>query len=461
MILDASEFEPRLASNPGTDPSPRVSGRRTLAQVVMENGLTLSSLLRGLGGLVVVAAFVVLLFQGWRDGDDLGRYFLLIGHTLVLTLAGFAAGHLLRESKGARLFIGLALAAVPVNFAFLGGISYPHLTWDPLQTSLESWRPLGNVQSLAPGLALSLTGITVPLLAISIWIGYLVMARRSAWALSGLYLLTNAALLVPSRNSGMISALLLGLGLLLAILVVRLRRRDPSLATPEGVFARAVLVLPLLVMGGRSIWFYAPSGLFFTTLALVGYLALRQALHYVIDTPKWKATVEWGAVVMASISALFAFATLVEIDGLRDGIKLPIAGALLSVLLYDLSTRSTPRVLAYRNASALTVLTALTANQFVVGGLPNALLCLLAGITVLGYGFVAKQRATFFAGLVTALFGMAFAGIDVFAGFTIGGWTGLVLLGVATILAGSLVERHGQRLGAVLIRWHRHFDTAD
>jgi len=74
---------------------------------------SLSGLLRGLGGLVIIVAFVIFLFKGWRDGDELSRYLLLIGHSLILSLAGFASGHLLHEGKGARLFIALALAAVP------------------------------------------------------------------------------------------------------------------------------------------------------------------------------------------------------------------------------------------------------------------------------------------------------------------------------------------------------------
>jgi hypothetical protein len=452
------EFEPEAESHPASAgaPEPR---RATLRKV-----LTLSGLLRGLGGLVIVAAFVVLLFQGWRDGDDLSRYLLLMGHTLVLTLAGFAAGHLLHEGKGARLFIALALIAIPVNFAFLGGISYEQLTWDPaqtVQTALGFWHPAAGAETLAPDLVLSLTGAALPVLGVSIWIGFLVMARRSARPLSGLFLLSNAALLVPTRDTALVSGLLLGLGLLLTVLVVRLRRRDPSLATAEGLFARAILALPLLVMGGRSIWFYAPSDLFFTSLALIGYLGLRQALGQVADDSRWRIPVEGAAVAMAGISTLFAFATAIELHGLHGVFKLPIAGAILAGLLLDLSTRTLSRASLYRSAAVLTATAPLLANLFAFGGFANALVCLVAGIATLGYGYLTRQRPLFVIGLISALTGMGFAGTEAFAHFTIGGWTGLVLLGVATILAGSLIERHGQTMKATLLRWHHHFNESD
>jgi hypothetical protein len=422
---------------------------------------TLSGLLRGLGGLVIVSAFLVFLFQGWQDGDDLARCLLLTGHTLILTLAGFAAGHLLHESKGARLFIALALVAIPVNFAFLGSLGYAHLTWDPPHPEPSGpgfWQPAAA--SLAADLALPLTGAAALVLGVSIWVGFLVMARRSAWPLASLYLLANTGLLLPTRDSGLISGLLLGLGLLLSVCAVGLRRRDPSLATPGGLFARAVLVLPLLIMGGRSIWFHAPDEIFFTTLAAVGYLALRQVLGHWVSDSGWKTAVEWAAVGMAGTSTLFAFATVSALGGLDEVFRLPIAAVLLSGMLFDLSTRATPRAAAYRGMAVLVALAALLVNLVTFGGFASALLCLTGGIATLAYGYTARQLPLFFTGLAAALAGMGFAGSEALVRFTVGGWSGLVLLGVATILAGSLIERHGQRMRAILGRWHQHFSES-
>ena len=113
---------------------------------------------------------------------------------------------------------------------------------------LGFWLSGTGMEPLGPEVALPLTAAAVLVLGVAIWIGFLVMARRSAWPLSGLYLLTNAALLVPTRDTAPISTLLLLLALGLAGLVVWLRRRDPSLATPEGLFARCVLAYFVVAM---------------------------------------------------------------------------------------------------------------------------------------------------------------------------------------------------------------------
>ena len=68
--------------------------------------LSFSSLLRGLGGLVVVAAFSVFLFQRWEGGSDITHYYLLLGHTVMLTLAGFASGRFMRQTQAARRLWG-------------------------------------------------------------------------------------------------------------------------------------------------------------------------------------------------------------------------------------------------------------------------------------------------------------------------------------------------------------------
>lgn len=462
-----SDLGSDLASDLGSDlasqqrPHPAAPPGRAKALALP----TLSGLLRGLGGLVIVAAFVTFLFQGWQQGDALTRYVLLVGHTLALTLAGFAVGHLLHEGKGARLFIGLALVSVPVSFAFLGGLTYEHLTWEqglttaaPNSWQTALWHTAVPQTSLAAGLALPLTLASVPLLGLAIWIGFLVMARRSARPLALSYLLANGALLIPVRDNTLVAAILLASALALAVGVVRLRRGDPSLATPEGVLARAVLLLPLLVMGGRSIWLYAPGDLFFTTLALIGYVGLRQVLGQTGDDVRWRVVVEWAAGTLAVVGAVFAFATVSDLDLLSGRFALPIAGVILAVLLVDLSTQVRTGAAAYRNTAAATVAATLMLDLFSFGGTASALACLVGGIATLSYGFTARQRSVFAMGLVTALAGIAFAGYDAVSAFSLGGWAGLVVVGALAILTGSLIERKGEAILAAALRWNRHFD---
>ena len=362
----------------------------------------LSLLLRTLGGLVIVAAFVMYLFQGWREGDDLTRSLLLLGHTAVLTLAGLASGHLLREAKGARLFI----------------------------------------------------------LTLSIQLGLRIMARRSAWPLTGLYLLANAALLIPTRADLVIAVTLLGLGAVLAARAIRLRRLDPSLATPEGLLARALLALPLLVLGGRSIWLYAPDTLFFTVLGLSGYLALRLAATASAPDSLWRGALEGGALLFAVLVTYLALDGLIETRSVPDVAKAPLAAGVLALLLIDLSTLRSRWSRAYRGAAALVMALATLLDLAAFGGFVNALVSLCVGTLILVYGYDAKARFVFGTGLLTALTGLGVAAHAALSSFTVGGWSALVALGIAIIVAGSIVERYGDGMRTALTRWNRHFERA-
>jgi hypothetical protein len=66
----------------------------------------------------------------------------------------------------------------------------------------------------------------------------------------------------------------------------------------------------------------------------------------------------------------------------------------------------------------------------------------------------------FVLGIAVTLLGLGFGAELVLARFTAGTWTALVLLGSASIMAGSLLERHGAAVGALLARRRRRFDAA-
>jgi hypothetical protein len=168
-------------------------------------------------------------------------------------------------------------------------------TW-PVRTVLLGG---GSLWATSYQISLTLAAIAVPVLVIVAWIGFLVMARRSATSLAGLCVLANTGLLIPTRDTLVISAVLLLLGVLLATSLVRLRRADHTLATGEGTFARFALALPLMVIAGRSVWLYAPGELFYTTISLIGYLGLRQTVHQLENDSRMQRVVEVLAVGLA------------------------------------------------------------------------------------------------------------------------------------------------------------------
>jgi hypothetical protein len=463
LDADALDFTPEVSCATVT-PVPKTTRARTSPRTgaPRPSRLTLSLLLRGLGGLVIVAAFLLYLFEGWRDSDDLSRGLLLLGHTLALTLAGLASGHWLHENKGARLFIALALAAVPVNFAFLGGLTYPFLSWDApgsLTAAASLWTQSQGRLTVAP--TLLLTGASLLVLLFSVWLGFRVMARDSVAALSGLYLLSNAALLVPTRAETAISALLIGLALTLGLLGHRLRQRDPALATAEGRFARAVLLLPLLILGGRSLWLYAPDTLFLTALSLLGYLALRFLLTAMAPGSTWRGLIELLALVMAMMVTTLASRALLPLWSPAEELDLPLTAAMLAAMLFDLSRLPGPRARGYQSTAVLFICLSLLLDLAIHGGLALALVTLCVGVITLVFGYGSKARLPFATGLITAIVALAILAMDALDHFSLGGWSALVLLGIGIILTGSALERHGERLKNGLAGWRAHFTGPD
>jgi len=420
--------------------------------------LSLYALLRGIGAVLIVAAFVTILFQGWREGDALTRGTLLLAQTLALTLAGFSSGHLLHEPRGARLFIALALAVVPVAFAFVGAVTYPHLVVHPVAPSglaPSDWVTSGT--AMGAQAALVFTAVATALLALAVRIGFLVMARRSSGVLTMLYLAANLALLVPSRAEAVIAPMLLALALLLGAAVVRLQRRDATLATAEGLFARLVLALPLLVMAGRSLWLYAPDQVFFTSLALLGYLGSRLALAGLAPGKRGGRLIEAAAVLSAGLTAWFAFLTLAELYWLAEPVSLPAAAGLLGLLLVDVSRLGSPRTEVYRTAAATLMAVAMMLDLVLHGGIALASMTLAVGIAVLAYGYMARRGTVFAAGILCALFGLLVTVHTTMVSSSIAGWTILVLVGIATIVAGSALERCGFRAKTAAEHWSRRF----
>ena len=74
--------------------------------------------------MAVLFSLYTFLMRGWEGSSVLIRYLMLLGHTGALATIGLASGHFLKEAKGARLLLVLALISVPANFAILGAFIF-------------------------------------------------------------------------------------------------------------------------------------------------------------------------------------------------------------------------------------------------------------------------------------------------------------------------------------------------
>ncbi len=412
----------------------------------------LPRLLRITGSTVLVISLSTFLFQDWMSVGDLERFLLLLAQTLVLASAGFGCIRFLGEPKGARTFLALAVAAVPVNFTVLAALL--HSVWG-------STAPVGSPPSLAmwqTGDALLLTTTAVGSLlglAVVAAFGFLVLARRSAVRLTVLFLLGNALLLLPSREPVWVAILAVALMVLLGWQLAVAQAADAGLNTWEGGIARAVLLMPVGVLLGRNIWLYEPHMAVVTATAVVTFLLARQ-LGFLVAGSRGRGVLEAVSLLAATVAAL-GLADLLE-STLFAGADafINIASLSLSAFVYEISLRSSAAP-AYRRLATGIATGGLLLSLIGFGSHWTALLCLTTGTGMVVGGIWLQQRSAFVAGVLSLLAGLSFEVIHVFAGFELGHWGALAAVGVTSVVLASLLERHGARLKALSDDWRQQF----
>ncbi len=421
----------------------------------VRNFATLSEVLRITGAAVLLASMSVFLLQGWNDGNDIQRYLLLLTQTGLLTAAGFAMSHGLKETKGARIFFGLSLVSIPANFTILGALLYSAFQWDGgLSTypSYATWQ-IGDVANIG----ITLGGAMLVLLPVTLFC-FAIMARQSAKTLSLHFLLLNALLLLPIRNS-MAAGTVALLGVFYALYVVgKLAGKDRSLKTGEGKFALATLFIPLGIVLFRSMYFYQIDSLMVAMVSMALFLLARQASLF----PDRGARI---ALLLQVLSVPFALAVALSLtdafaSALATGLAIPLFASVYTVLALDILRRSESRKLGVLIGVTISLFVALsfTLNVAVNSSVLTALLSIVAGVLLLLWGLAGKKPFASFAGIVTLIAG-AWIGFDEIVRLIMtSSWIDLAIFGASAIALGSVVDRHGVAIKLRLVKW---FDSVD
>ncbi len=409
----------------------------------------LPTLLRILGTTALLVAMYSFLVKGWQSGNDVFRYVLMLGHTGAMAAIGLASGHWLKEGKGARLLLTLALVAVPANFAILGAFIFSQT---PVASAVDypgyvAW----SVDSFST--ALLITGGALIALLPVVLVGFRVLSRSMSRRLAGLYLASNAALLIPLRDPHLVGALVIGLSLVALFLNGKTAQRDISAKTHEGMMALVLQYLPMAVLLGRSIWLYSPDLFLLTVLALTVFFALRQISVRLDNFPKSRTAAEVLSVLPALIFGAGLGASLLENGFLASNLVLPISALAAAALIYEISLRAQQGAMVHRIIAVVVLCFGLLANLLLHGGVLAAMMNVFIGIAVTVYGNRQQQRITFGGGLVMMACGVLYQVYYAFQVFDLGNWASLAVAGVAAIVVGSTIESHGRRIKPMLTAW--------
>jgi hypothetical protein len=430
-----------------------LSGSRFSVESVMRtvrNFATLSEALRMLGAVVILASMSVFLLQGWSEGNDIRRYLLLLAQTGLLAAAGFAMSHIVKETRGARVFFGLALVSIPANFTILGALLYSVFQWDGGLTAYPGyahWR-IEDVASIG----FTMSAAMLVLVPVTLFC-FAIMARRSTKPLSMHFLLLNALLLLPVRSSIAAGTIAL-IGIAWALFVMgRLTHDDLAMKTGEGKFALATLLIPPGIILFRSMYFYQVDSLMVAMVAMALFLTARAASQYPDRNAKLATALEAVSWPLAMVFSL-ALCSALE-PGIRADLMAPAFSLIYAVVALDVMRRTHSRTLAKMIATSvsLAVAVSFTFSVALVPSAVSALFSVAAGVSLVLWGTAGRKPFTIIAGLVTLGAGVLF-GFDAILQLVISSsWIDLAIFGAGAIALGSVLDRHGAAVKLRLMHW--------
>jgi hypothetical protein len=413
----------------------------------------LPALLRILGAAAVLIAMYSFLAKGWQSGNDVFRYLLMLGHTAALAAIGLASGHWLKESKGARLLLTLALVSVPANFAILGAFIYSQTPG--VNVGLYPHYVAWTVNSLQT--ALITTGAAALALIPATLIGFAVLARSISRKLSMLFLFSNVALLLPLRDPQLIALLTLALTVCAVVLSRRAAHKHSAAKTREGITALSLQLLPLAVLIGRSLWLYSVDLFLITVACFAAFFILRQISLYLAPGSRLRNISDMLSLAPAVAAAPVLGAALRDAGFIPAALMFPLATMLSATLVYDISRRSHKSAGLYRHIAVAGLTAGMIFNLLWFNGFLAAIACVLVGLSLLVSGYRLQQSGVFIGGLASLLAGIVELFHELVRHFDLGSWVGLAVLGTLSIVIASSLESQCGMLKPRLESWKGKF----
>jgi len=405
---------------------------------------SISNILRIGGAFGVAAAMALFLMDGLAVTNDLERFYTMLGLTGVLTTSGLAMLKILNEPHGSRVFISLALLSIPINFTVAGALIYSVVNFDSLVTAYPGyahWK-VESIQSLMVALVAGFV-VVLPVA----WFAVSVLSRKFRMPLVVGLLASCSLLLIPTRHafwiSGLVFASIIVLTWAYRQFVIQLGRTR----TTEERFVFAVMLVPPLIMLGRSFWLYQSSTILFLAFSAGLFWCARQWRQQRIKSQKLERLSSSMATLttatMGAITAWLCAILLVEYTYTDMGYIALVAG--LASVVIDASKNS-----AHRWATRFVTITMTTMISICVGiqaieytGAFTDLLSLAVLISLL-FVFSMKRATTEFFLLLAGIAALLISEAEMLWNLALStGWWGIAGLGISAIIAGSLLERYG------------------
>ena len=233
-----------------------------------------STFLRWSGAMILVASAIHYMLQGLNITSESLRFWIMPGFISFLSICGLLCGYWLKDAKNTRIFFGLGTAFVAAQLSQVAAMGRAFMIKGQAgELLLDMWWDLDRLSPLILGMNI---GVSV-LLAIPVaYAGFTILARQHRTSLLVGFMLANIAMVLPTREPMMITALILCGFALLRFRDIRLYQPDRAMHTVSGYSARLLVWIPLFILIGRSA-FYPVSELQYAMLmGLVSWLMIKE-----------------------------------------------------------------------------------------------------------------------------------------------------------------------------------------
>lgn len=405
----------------------------------------LTRALRIAGAILVVASASTFMLQHWQQsGNDLVRYAMLVGQSLMLAAAAYFVGLSMREGRSARTFLALVLATIPVSFAVLGGLVYSqfHLEAVAQLPHYATWIAPSKQSAL-----LAVAGTLILLVPLGV-VSFVALARKEARALSLAFFAANSLVLLPVRQPSVV--VVLAGGALLGLLHLELTRfaGKAQLDTVEGKLARVMPYAAPVIMLGRVLHLYQAGGAFIGGVLLIAAAAIWLLLARTVSSMK-RDLGAWLSGVCAVAGWALCWSELHHHLG-TDALRVLSWGLPAAALTGLAAMRATTsRAIMIGIATVLTLATALVACMFDLGMI-SGLCCIVLGVAVAVWGASVSALLRTVAGSLVALLGLA---VQVWLAVQQDNalrWISLSAVGILLIVGSAYVERNRARIARFL-----------
>ncbi len=412
----------------------------------------LSKVLRYLGTISLLVSAAVFLFQRWDEMSHVLRYLSFLGFTGILILAGLSIDYTLKDKKSAQTFFGIITVLIPVHFCVLGGFILSRLPAAWYNSTIFGYLPYFRWVAPTDASALVLTLTAFVVLTPMVYISFRYYSKDKAGTLTAIHMLGNSALLIPVRNETAVGLISLAVLICVGGLDLSLLSSQKSLKNSEGRTARGMLYLSYVALILRTASLYSVTKLFTASLYAAAALVIFFGSKSLFKSRDEAVSFQGLGVIPLAISWwLFSHSIIHSFDIPQVWhlyvICLPYAAMLSIFGALSLSTGDNYRKLAVTIASI-----SFTLNNFYHPTWWVALIALSAGIVIIIYSYYSRYKAGMAIGMINFIIGISYYFFQAIKIAANSPWLSLAVVGIATIVASSLIERNYRKLLA-------HFST--